>query len=107
MSNAYPDDLRAAWKQRILAKGRDVSDALTKILAGKDARLDDFQLTGGEPGERPEEKLRRFLDHLMKTMRRLDAPDFGACTGCGQPIPVAELDALPWADRCRGCAAKA
>lgn len=101
----YSTEARARWRKTILAKGKDVSDRLAALLAGEDAELADIDLLhGGEPGERPKERLRRIFDHLMATLRRVDAPDFGRCTTCGAAMPERELDGMPWAEVCGGCA---
>ena len=62
----------------------------------------------GKPGEKPEEKLRRYLKEIQV---RIDAilaggADYGKCEECGGEIPFVELDELPWADRCLACAKK-
>lgn len=103
--SAYTVEERARWRKTTLAKGQEVADKLARLLGSEDVELADLDLLyGGEPGERPKERLRRFFDHLMKTARGVDADGFGRCDECGEPLSVSELDALPWAVTCRRCA---
>jgi DnaK suppressor protein len=36
-------------------------------------------------------------------LERLDEGTFGTCVRCGKPVPVARLQALPWAAYCIDC----
>jgi len=102
-TSPYSPAALAHFRTLILAKGQEVANKLTDIMARKDVSLADLDLFSREPGETKEQRLRRFLNHLMATLRSLDKPTFGRCDGCGQPIPEAELREMPWADRCRRC----
>ncbi|MGH8926706.1 MAG: TraR/DksA family transcriptional regulator, partial [Acidimicrobiia bacterium] len=47
------------------------------------------------------------VDLLRKVNRALDriaAKSYGICESCGQPIPVARLEVLPYATECVSCA---
>lgn len=49
------------------------------------------------------------LDLLRKVehaLQRIEAGTYGLCESCGEPIPVARLDALPYATFCVNCASK-
>lgn len=46
------------------------------------------------------------LAEVQAALRRLEAGTFGACTGCGQDIPDARLEARPKASTCVSCAGK-
>jgi RNA polymerase-binding transcription factor DksA len=48
-----------------------------------------------------------ILGEIAAAVERIDAGTFGRCEGCGEEIPRARLDALPYARRCIRCAAKA
>jgi DnaK suppressor protein len=39
----------------------------------------------------------QHLELVDTALARLDAGTYGACRRCGQPIPAARLEALPWA----------
>lgn len=103
----FTDEQRQRWSRACFAKGQEVADKLARLLGNEDVELADVDLLyGGKPGERPKERLRRFFDHLMKVARGVDAPGFGRCDECGEPLSVGELDDMPWATTCRGCAAE-
>ena len=48
------------------------------------------------------------LDYLQLKMieaalERIDSEEYGVCMDCGNAIPGARLDAIPWAVRCVAC----
>ena len=45
----------------------------------------------------------KLLRAIEAAIRRIDRRTFGVCETCRQPIPVARLNAVPWADLCRDC----
>ena len=47
-----------------------------------------------------------LLAKVKYAIGRLDAGEYGVCESCGKPIPMARLDALPYATMCVTCAAK-
>ncbi|MEJ7749374.1 MAG: TraR/DksA family transcriptional regulator [Candidatus Limnocylindrales bacterium] len=42
---------------------------------------------------------------VQEALGRLDDATYGACLQCARSIPLARLDALPWAALCVGCQA--
>ena len=60
-------------------------------------------LSGGRPGMRPAEKLRKALDQIERRRELLDAGDdrFGRCDVCGADLGEDALGEMAWADRCR------
>lgn len=46
------------------------------------------------------------LAGLRAAATKIDDPDFGSCTGCGEPIPVKRLLFMPEATRCVKCAGR-
>ncbi len=46
---------------------------------------------------------RHELDEIEASRARLEAGTYGVCEGCGRPIPLARLRALPTARLCRPC----
>jgi RNA polymerase-binding protein DksA len=46
-----------------------------------------------------------LLDKVERAMEHIQRGTYGDCVDCGKPIPVARLDALPYATRCVECAA--
>jgi DnaK suppressor protein len=41
---------------------------------------------------------------VERAIIRADAGDYGRCDACGEMIPDARLEAIPWAATCVGCA---
>ncbi len=42
-------------------------------------------------------------DRLVRTVKRIDRGEYGACTDCGAPITRARLTVMPEAERCLAC----
>lgn len=90
---------RERWKQAILAAGKGVADQIERIKAGQDVNLSELDAFGLSPvGETKEERLRRYLDHLMARLKVVGDPKFGWDAERGEFWTVAELDEQPWAD---------
>lgn len=49
------------------------------------------------------ERSRLMLAQVDEALRRLAEGSYGICVGCGEPIPVGRLQALPFAVRCVAC----
>ena len=47
-----------------------------------------------------------LLDKVRHARTRMEDGTYGVCEVCGNDIPVARLDALPYATTCVSCAAK-
>ncbi len=98
---------------QILIKRRD---ALRKALAGDlsllkelrsqssgdvvDAALDSVQ---DEISSQLAEVESRELSRIEYALERMREGQFGACEGCGMSIPMARLNALPYATYCIRC----
>src|SRR4030042_4245124 len=99
--------------RQILVKRRD---ALRKVLAGDlsvlkklrsqtsgdmvDAALDSVQ---DEISSQLAEVESRELSRIEYALERMHTGQFGACEGCGCNIPMARLNALPYATFCIKC----
>jgi DnaK suppressor protein len=99
--------------REILVKRRD---ALRKALAGDlsllkelreqtsgdvvDAALDSVQ---DEISSQLAEVESRELARIENALERMREGHFGLCEGCGANIPMARLNALPYATYCIGC----
>lgn len=98
----------AACRRRVLAKGAEIAQKLSDELAGLEVDLATLKLPQEkEPGETPVEKLRRYLALVERARAAFDDGTWGRCRNCGQPLSMAQLDAMPWAEWCERCAAKA
>jgi hypothetical protein len=95
----YTQADRDRWRQLILAKGKEVADKLERVLNNKNVSLEEISLfKDDEPAETKEKRLRRFLDHLMARLRKVEDPRFGYDTERGAFLSVPELDEMPWID---------
>ena len=50
---------------------------------------------------------RSQLAQVDAALAAIDAGTYGTCRSCGNPIAAARLEAIPWAQLCIDCAAKA
>ena len=44
------------------------------------------------------------IEAIDRALARIAADVFGTCASCGEPFPLARLQALPTAERCLACA---
>jgi DnaK suppressor protein len=47
-----------------------------------------------------------LLHKVEHALRRIESGGYGICEVCGEPIPVARLEVLPYATTCVTCASK-
>lgn len=47
---------------------------------------------------------RRELAAIDHALARIESGDYGVCVGCGETIPEARLEVLPYSTRCVACA---
>jgi RNA polymerase-binding transcription factor DksA len=100
--------IRGAFKRAQAEAAKKLED----LLSGREAEatLATIKLPQEEdPREPPTERLRRYSRFLAARRERFEAgdPAYGRCATCGGAIPVVELVDVPWAGRCRACAAGA
>lgn len=48
-----------------------------------------------------------LLGKVERALAKIAAGEYGICESCGRPIPLARLDALPYATLCVDCARRA
>jgi len=53
-----------------------------------------------------EENSTQVLGEIDVALLRIGAGTYGTCTSCGEEIPVARLEAYPWASLCIECKRK-
>jgi DnaK suppressor protein len=44
------------------------------------------------------------LAEIEQSLRRMETGEYGVCGVCGEAIPIARLNAIPWTRRCVNCA---
>lgn len=93
-------------RKDLLRKGADINAALTALLAGQSASLATIKLPHEDkPGMKPKERLRLFLDQIIRAQRRLDTDAWGQCVACGDPFAEVALVETPWLEECPDCEA--
>ena len=78
----------------------------------KEPRSDDDAETGTATFERERtmslaRNARQTIIQIDRALDRMDAGTYGECVGCGQPIALERLEALPQAVDCLDCRRKA
>ncbi len=49
---------------------------------------------------------RQTVDEIDRALAQLHSPTFGLCATCGERIPLARLEVLPWSVLCVKCKAR-
>ncbi len=94
------------YRREIMKKGMQVNRKLTDLLAGKNVTISTIVLPQDDkPGLKPEEKVRLFLDLIVRAQHRLGTEAFGKCVECDTEFPKGALDDTPWLETCGDCAA--
>jgi len=105
MALRFDEAAALRMRKRLMAKGLELATLLEDVLAGLDRTRGLAALGPSKPGEKPEEKLRRYLEMVEAKRRLLDAGDnsFGRCQICNADLGAMPLEEMPWADRCARC----
>jgi len=111
--------LNAALVEEFRSRLRELRGRLFGTAATTDEEL--RTLEAHQPGGPPEDVAResvttllsrlsgqekRELDEVYAAQARLETGTFGICEGCGRPVPLARLRALPTARTCVACQAR-
>ena len=93
---------RTRLRRAMLDRGSVLATLLSDVMSGKDRTPSLVALLAARPGIRPEEALRKALDHVERRRALLDSDDdrFGRCDVCSCDLGAVALDEMPWADRC-------
>lgn len=102
MESHLDDRQRQQLRKQLLKKGAELNEKLVGLLAGQAVAVSHL-LEPTKPGERPEERLRRFLDLVDRKLHALQDGSYGHCSACAVALPFVELEQMPWADLCRAC----
>ncbi len=95
---------RKRYKRELMRKGWAVNEKLTQLLAGMNVTMSTIELPQDMlPGLKPHEKVRIFLDQIIRAQNRLETKAFGACIECGQEFPKGAVDDTPWIETCEDC----
>ena len=104
-SHLEPEQL-ASLHKALLRKGADLNEQLVQLLNGQGNQAALSTEPDAKPGETVIDRLRRFMaivDSKIQASRPDSKTAYGRCENCGAPLSFAELEQLPWAERCRAC----
>ena len=93
----------ALWRQETMKKSRDTAERLSNILKLKNGALSGMARSRRASLDLREKKARHFLNLLAQTLQNIGSSDFGKCTECDAELSIQELNAMPWATRCKNC----
>lgn len=102
-----------ALETRLLAQRKQLERRLNAVE--RDARHDGESLDDDfaeQAVQRQNDEVLEALDdagiaelkQINAALKRLENRQYGICVSCGIEIPIARLEALPYADRCIDCA---
>lgn len=97
------DEQIARLKKLLLRKGGEINEKLVALLNNQQVRIDEL-VGKAKPGETPLERLRRFMEIIDSRLRAIRAGTYGRCQRCGDGLPFAHLEQVPWIDTCQACA---
>ncbi len=89
-------------KKNIVGMEESVKPVSPDNAIGRLSRMD--AIAGRMVCEATLGSLKSRFSKLQYLARRIDHPEFGICTMCGDPIPVRRLMVIPESSRCVHCA---
>jgi RNA polymerase-binding protein DksA len=111
---------RKHMRDLLLEARRNVLDELTELeesYLGKNQRETSGEVSGysTHPADMGSDEAMRdaafirgeasgdLLEEIDEALERLDKGEYGRCESCGQEIPKARLEAIPYAKYCLSC----
>ena len=107
------DGVYAELKQVLIAKREELASRLERIkqnvTAGHSADSEEQaqELENAEVVDALGNETRRELSMVARALAQIENEAYGICVDCGEDIPLARLQAHPFADRCIRCATAA
>ena len=104
------------FRRALLTQRQSLLDEVGKVERGLHEIADDreTELEEAAQEERSARVLARLddrgvaeLDEIDRALGRLQDGTFGRCVVCGEPVPLARLEAIPATVHCRNCAEEA
>jgi RNA polymerase-binding protein DksA len=102
-----------AVRQKLTERYAEMRGRLERINRDSDEPLDaDFEEQAVERENDEalvalDRSIRAEMAQIEKALARLNKGEYGVCEGCGDPITLKRLEALPYAARCVACERKA
>lgn len=97
-------------ERALIAKRQELVVRLERIkknlMAGRsaDSQEQAQELENAEVVDALGNEAQSELTRIAKALDQLKNGDYGICADCAEEIPMARLEAYPFADRCIGCA---
>ena len=97
----------------LIAKRQELASRLARITqnitAGHSADSEEQaqELENAEVVDALGNETRRELSKVASALAQMENETYGVCVDCGEDIPLARLQAHPFADRCIRCATAA
>ena len=88
-------------QQLVLSAESSKPVELDQALAGRVSRIDAIQQQ--KIAEASLQRAERKLQSLRRALVHTETEDFGICTDCGNPIPVARIKIKPESTTCVAC----
>lgn len=121
-----PNSVKKSTLKKLAAQLEHERDRLIKIIESHEEELEEARLTetsadrSPDPGSadagslkfeyEKELSVERNAEDLLRKVERalglIERGEYGICESCGEPIPPARLDILPYATLCVSCAKK-
>lgn len=109
MTPKEKQELKQMMERKMAQLREDIADLeeLTKPIApenaiGRVSRMD--AINNRSVNEAALRQSRNKLAKLDNAISKLDDPNFGNCSRCGQPIPIKRIMFMPESTRCVNCA---
>jgi RNA polymerase-binding protein DksA len=106
-------DQYAHIRERLIEKQAEIATRLERIkenlTAGRsaDSQEQAQELENAEVVDALGNEARSEISKIAKALDQIKNGTYGVCEDCGEAIPMARLEAYPFADRCIRCATAA
>jgi RNA polymerase-binding protein DksA len=103
-------DEYAEIRETLIAKREELAVRLERIKGNltegrsADSQEQAQELENAEVVDALGNEARLELNRIAKALDQIKNGSFGSCADCGEEIPMARLEAYPFADRCIRCA---
>ena len=103
----------AEIQSALLAKQAELSRRLVRLKANltaghsADSQEQAQELENAEVVDALGNEARNEISRIAKALDQIKNETYGSCVDCGETIPMARLQAYPFADRCIRCATAA
>lgn len=97
-------DKLLAYKEELRGRLENLVDETARHLADESGGAAETEFQGYEEEVALGDNERAIWQQVQDALQRIDEGVYGLCAGCRSEIPLARLEALPYATYCVGCA---